>query len=191
MGLDLEAFNALADVDDSPDSSIIERLRFDDALEIPYQLTDVDLWLNYCNDDLYHLDKAVRNLINKSRYTRLTKGQMKTAVPLVFMQIFGRKTKPSDSRVCMMLHRLLRYYCTKYTGTSKIDGVRFSNVYYFSKYAMRSKRPMSLRLRLEESEDAGPSNFREYRPGEDKRAKPRRGVTSHGPFADGPGSTQE
>lgn len=191
MGLDLTAFNELAQIDDDPDQSIVERLRFDDALEIPHQLTDVDVWLNYCNDDLYHLDKAVRALIKKSRWTRETKGKMKTAVPLVFMQIFGRRAEPGDSRVCRQLHTILKYYCTSYTGISKIDGVRFSRVYHFSKYAMRSRRPMSLRLRLEESADAGEHNFREYRLSKDKRGESRRGVTQNGPFADGASGLHE
>lgn len=182
MALDLDAFNDLFEIPDDDEPNIIERLRFDDSLDIPHQLTDVDLWLNYCNDDLYHLDKAVRKLIARSRWTRLTRGRMKTAVPLVFMQIFGRKAGPQDSKVCRMLHRLMEYYCTSYTGTSKIDRVRFDRVYYFSKYACRSKRPMSLRLRLEESDGAA-SSFREYKLGEDKRSKSRPGVTAHGPLA--------
>jgi hypothetical protein len=183
MGLDLDAFNDLAKVDTDPDHSIIERLRFDDALEIPHQLTDVDLWLNYCNDDLYHLDKAVRDVIRKTRWARYTTGSAKTAVPLVFMQIFGRKSAPQDSRVCMMLHRLLKYYCSSFTGTSKISGQRFNHVYHFSKYAMTSKRAMSLRLRLEEA-NGKPIQFGSHNAGKDKRAEPRRGVTQNGPFAD-------
>jgi hypothetical protein len=186
VGLDLNAFNDLANVDSDPDDNIIERLRFDDALEIPHQLTDVDLWLNYCNDDLYYLDKEVRKVINRTRWTRVRKGSTKTAVPLVFFQIFGRKTEPGDSRVCMMLHRLLRYYCTSHTGTSKIAGVRFTKVYHFSKYACRSKNPMSLRLRLEEANGEA-RQFSEYDAGKDKRAVTRRGVTQNGPFADGRG----
>lgn len=187
MALDLGALNEIADIGtDEDEQSIVERLRFDDALEIPHQLADVDVWLNYCNDDLYYLDKEVRKFINRSRWTRETKGKMKTAVPLVFLAIFGRKATPQDSSVCKMLHRILRYYCTSYTGTSKIAGVRFSRVYHFSKYAMRSKRAMSLRLRLEESRDGGENNFREYATGKDKRAEPRRGITQNGPFADEP-----
>lgn len=189
MALDLAAFNQLANVTE-PDESVIERLRFDDALEIPHQLADLDVWLNYCDDDLYYLDKAIRSVIKKSRYTRETKGYMKTAVPLVFMQIFGRKATPADSKVCRMMHKILRYYCTRFTGESKINGVRFAHVYHFSKYAMRSKRPMSLRLRLEESEDGGDHNFNEYGVGKDKRSKSRRGATTHGPLADGTGSLE-
>lgn len=184
MGLDLTAFNELAKIDTDPEQTIIERFRFDDALEVPHQLTDVDIWLNYCNDDLYYLDKAVRGVIKRSRYTRRTKGSMKTAVPLVFLQIFGRKPSAKDSQTCVMLHRLLKYYCTSYTGESKISGVRFSRVYHFSKYACIQKRPMSLRLRLEESKNGGSSAFREYRPSGSKRGKPRRGTTPHGPLAD-------
>ena len=190
MTLDLDAFNDMALPAGEPEKSIIERLRFDSALEIPHQLTDVDLWLNYCNDDLYHLDKEVRRVIKRTRWTRLRKGTTKTAVPLVFMQIFGRKTEPGDSRVCMMLHRLLRYYCTSHTGTSKIAGVRFTKVYHFSKYAMRSRNPMSLRLRLEEANGES-RQFSEYDAGKDKRAVSRRGVTQNGPFADGRDRTKE
>ena len=153
MNLDFDAFNELAEIDTKPDQTVIDRLRFDDALEIPHQLADVDVWLNYCNDDLYYLDKEVRAFIKRTRWSRQTKGKMKTAVPLVFMQIFGRKVEPSDQQVCRMLHKLLTYYCTSYTGISKINGVRFARVYHFSKYACRSRRPMSLRLRLEESAD--------------------------------------
>ena len=182
MALDLDAFNDMADIPDDDQPNIMERLRFDDSLDIPHQLTDLDMWLNYCNDDLYHLDKAVRELIKKSRWTRLTRGRMKTAVPLVFMQLFGRKAGPGDGKACKMLHRLFEYYCTSYTGASKIDGIRFDRVYYFGKYACRSKRPLSLRLRLEES-DASESSFREYRLSEDKRTKSRPGTTAHGPLA--------
>jgi hypothetical protein len=190
MGLDLDAFNDVAGVEAAPDSTIIERFRFDSALDIPHQLTDIDVWLNYCNDDLYYLDKEVRGVIKRTRWTRQTKGKMKTAVPLVFAQIFGRHTEPKDSRVCLMLHRLLVYYCTSYTGTSKIAGRRFNRVYHFSKYAMTTKRPMSLRLRLEEA-DGAPIQYGNYNDGQDKRAEPRRGVTQNGPLADGPGRLQE
>lgn len=181
--LDLTALNDIAPVDSEPEPSIVERLRFDSDLDIPHQLTDVDLWLNYCNDDLYYLDKAVRELIKKTRWTRQTRGKMKTAVPLVFLQIAGRPAEAKDSRTCMMLHRILRYYCTSYTGISKINGVRFSKVYHFSKYACRSKRALSLRLRLEES-NGDDSSFRAYGTGQDKRAEPRPGVAQNGPFAD-------
>ena len=187
--LDLSALNDIAKIKPTePDKSILERLRFDDALDIPHQLSDVDVWINYCNDDLYELDRAVRAFIKKSRWTRETKGSMKTSVPLTFLAIFGRKPTAKDSYTCMIMHRLMRYYCTSYTGTSKISGQRFNHVYHFSKYACVSKRALSLRLRLEESNGAN-SSFREYSPGQDKRAEPRRGVTQHGPLADGRGRT--
>jgi hypothetical protein len=192
MGLDLDAFNEITKVNSDPDESIVQKLRFDDALDLPHQLTDMDVWLNYCNDELYELDQAVRRILKKTRWKRQQSGSMKTAVPLMFLQIFGRSATPSDSRVCVMLHRLLKYYCTRYTGTSKIAGVRFTRVYHFSRYACNAKRPMSLRLRLEESADAGESNFREYRVKDDKRAvRSRRGTTPHGPLADESGGVPE
>jgi hypothetical protein len=190
MGLDLDAFNEVTRVDTDPDRSIVDRFRFDDALDIPHQLTDVDLWLNYCNDDLYYLDKALRAVIKRTRWSRQSKGNMKTALPLIFAQIFGRHSAPQDSQICVMLHRLLKYYCTSYTGTSKIAGVRFNRVYYFSKYAMNSRRPLSLRLRLEEA-DGKQIRYGEYGAGKDKRAQPRRGTTPHGPVAHEPGGVSE
>lgn len=190
MPLDLGAFDHMTKLAPEYDESIVERLRFDDALDVPHQLTDVDVWLNYCNDDLYNLDKAVRIVINKTRWSRKTKGYMKTAVPLMFMQIFGRRAEDRDSHVCKMMHRILEYYCTSFTGTTKIAGQRFNRVYYFSKYACRSKRPMSLRLRLEES-NGSDNSFREYNAGEDKRKQSRRGVAPHGPLADERGRLPE
>ena len=155
MGLNLEGFNQLAGVDTDPDETIIEQLRFDDALEIPHQLTDIDMWKNYTDDRLYELDKEVRAYINKSKYNvRRSKGHMKTAVPLVFMYIFGRAAGSEDSQICVILHRLLRYYCSKVTGSTTLDKQRYTRVYYFSKYAMYDKRPYSIRLRLEENANA-------------------------------------
>lgn len=155
MGLNLEGFNQLAGVNTDPDETLIEQLRFDDALEIPHQLTDLDMWKNYTDDRLYELDKEVRAFINKSRYgARRTKGCMRTAVPLVFMYIFGRAAGPEDSQICVILHRLLKYYCTRNTGSTTLDGTRFTRVYYFSRYAMSGKRPYSIRLRLEENANA-------------------------------------
>lgn len=149
MGIELCGFDDAIKANKEPDQSIIDRLRFDDSLEIPWQITDLDLWANYVDNDLYELDKKVREFFSKNRYQRERKGQQKTAVPLVFAWIFGRPPTPADSQVCVKLHTLLRYYCTRYTGVNEIKGVRFTHVYYFSKYATKNKRPYSLRLRLE------------------------------------------
>lgn len=189
MALDLDAFNDI--VLEEEEENIIERLRFDDSLEIPHQLTDVDLWLNYCNDDLYHMDKEIRAYIKKTRWHRVKRGSFKTAAPLIFIHLFGRKATPADSHTCRMIHKLLDYYCTKYTGTSMINGIRFSRVYYFSKYACTGKRPLSIRLRLEEADGEFKGSFREYKLSKSKRAKPRPGVTAHGPFANGGGGVPE
>lgn len=155
MSLNLEGFNQLAGVDTDPDETLIEQLRFDDALEIPHELTNVDMWKNYTDDRLYELDKEVRAFINKSKYNiRRSRGHMKTAVPLVFMYIFGRAAGPEDSQICVILHRLLKYYSTKSTGSTTLNNTRMTRVYYFSRYAMYGKRPYSIRLRLEENADA-------------------------------------
>ena len=139
-----------------PDENIIERLRFDDALEIPIELTDLDLWSNYINDDLYHLDKKIREYFKKTRYARENKKgkkEFRTTANAMFLWIYGRTPTQKDSYTCRMIHMLLKYYCTSYTGKNVFAGKRVPHVYKFSKYATKNKRPYSLRLRLEEAKN--------------------------------------
>lgn len=148
-----ELFEAVGGSQDDPDGNVIDRLRFDDALEIPIELTDLDLWKNYVNDDLYVLDKKVREFFSKTRYRREKNGGYNTTVSMVFMWMFGRKPTSHDSHVCHILHVLMRYYCTSFTGKTTFQGKPVNRVYKFSKYATVKKRPYSLRLRLEEAND--------------------------------------
>lgn len=168
-----ELFEFLGGDELEPDKDVIERLRFDDALNIPIELTDIDLWKNYINDDLYHLDKKVREFFKKTRWKRETKGGYKTTVPAMFMWIYGRKATPSDSGVSRILHRLLEYYCSSYTGKTSFHGKRVSRVYKFTRYATKNKRPYSLRLRLEELKDGNTANVWRANPTKDKRQQPR------------------
>ena len=139
---------------EKPDQDIVERLRFDDSLDVPIELTDLDMWANYVNDDLYAMDKKIREFLKKIRYTREKKGGYRTTVPIVFAWIYGRKPEPKDSGACRMLHELMRYYCTSYTGKETTHkGKKVTRAYNFSKYATENRRPYSLRLRLEEAKD--------------------------------------
>lgn len=142
-----------------PDRGIVDRLRFDDALSVPIELTDLDLWSNYVNDDLYELDKKVREFLKKTRYARQKKGLFRTTASVVFAWVFGRQPNPEDGAVCKTLHELLKYYCTSYVGPTTFQGKKVNRVYEFSRYAASNKRPYSLRLRLEES-DAGDKIWR-------------------------------
>ena len=135
------------------DQNIIDRFRFDDALNVPIELTDADLWTNYINEDLYIMDKKVREFFAKTRYQREKKGGYRTTASLVFAWIYGRQPEASDGAACRMLHELLKYYCTSYTGATTYMGKKVSRVYEFSKFATTRKRPYSLKLRLEECED--------------------------------------
>ena len=178
MPLDFRGFDGMLQENRSGcnldmDQSLVDRLRNDESMDIPWQLTDFDLWSNYVDDDLYELDKKVREYIRKCRYQRESKGGQRTAVPLVFAWIFGRKPTSKDSQVCVKLHMLLKYYCTRYTGKNAIKGRKFNRVYYFSRYAGMHKRPYSLRLRLEEQ--ASERSFVEYGDLDAKGPKPRRG----------------
>ena len=174
--LDLEGFDDLAGIEPEPDQTIIDRLRFDSELDMPWQMCDIDIWKNYCDEDLYHLDKAVRGYLLRTRWKRLHKGQLRTAVPLVFQTLFGRKAKPTDCGATKKMHVLMRYYCTRFTGKNKIGGNVHSTVYIFSKYAVIQKRPYSMRLRLEERNDerAFIATAHRYDP-ENKGPKSRRG----------------
>ena len=134
------------------EQSVVDRLRFDDSLNVPIELTDAALWANYINDDLYEMDKKVREFLKKTRYKR-QKGGYRTTASLVFAWVYGRQPVPSDGAVCRMLNELLKYYCTSYTGATTFMGKKVPRVYEFSKYAVSNKRPYSLKLRLEESED--------------------------------------
>ena len=156
--------------------NVIDRLRFDDALNVPIELTDADLWANYINEDLYDMDKKIREFLKKTRYKRMKKGCYRTTASLVFSWIYGRQPVPEDSAVCRMINEILKYYCTNYTGSTTYMGKKVSRVYEFSKYSFSNKRPYSLKLRLEEMQD-GKDPWRKS-PGADKE-KRRHGRRKH------------
>ena len=138
------------DVDD-----VVSRIRDDDALDVPIEFTDLDVWSNYMNDDLYEMDVKVREFLKKTRYQRQAKGGYKTTSSIVFAWIYGRQPEPKDGSVCRMLHKLLEYYCTSYTGRTTFQGKAVNRVYRFSKFSGNAKRPYSLKLRMEESNGSG------------------------------------
>ena len=141
------------------EKNIIERFRFDDSLNVPIELTDADLWANYINEDLYEMDKKIREFQKKTTYQRRSKGGYKTTASLVFAWIYGRTPEPEDGAACRMVHEILKYYCTSYTGATTHMGKKVTRVYKFSKYAFDKRRPYSLKLRLEEM-DAGKNPWR-------------------------------
>lgn len=158
-----------------PDEGIIERFRTDSSLEVPIELTDLDLWGNYMNDDIYEMDVKVREFLKRTRYRRQVKDGYRTTVQVVFAWIYGRHPEPSDGSACRLLHELLKYYCTSYTGRTTFKGKPVNRVYRFSKFSGNTKRPYSLRLRMEEAK--GGDVFRE---GPDSKVDKR----THGRRAD-------
>lgn len=184
--LELEGFNDEF-CPEEPDQNIIERLRNESAtFDVPWQLTDPQLWANYCDNDLYYLDKEVRRFLRKTTLHRQkqSKGQ-RTAVPLVFMWIFKRAPQPKDAQVCRKLHKLLSHYCTKWTGPSTINGVKYAKTYHFSQWSCKAtKRPYSLRLRLENLDDGKSPAFNMYLTN-DKRANAKRSKSRRGSQPDG------
>ncbi len=187
--LDISELSEVIGASPEIDQEIVDQLRFDEELSVPWELTDAEVWANYTNDKLYVIDKKLREYFKRMRWTRERKGGMKTAVPLVFVQLFGRKATPADSGTCQILHRLMRYYCTRYTGTTTIGGKRFAHAYFFSKYSTAHKRPYSLRLRLEDCNARGVGRVFAPRNTADKKGpegwKTRRGDRVNGDYAYG------
>lgn len=164
--------NSVTSYDYRNQEEMVEAIKADPEFDLPIAMTDVEMWTNYTDDVLYELDKRVREFVKKTRYIKQTKGGYRTTVPMVFTWIFGRAPEARDSAVCRVLHELMTYYCTSYTGESRYRGKKVGRVYKFSKYSCREKRPYSLRLRLEENERA---NFRRNPDaGKDKRDVVRR-----------------
>lgn len=164
----------LFDTPESADEDLIKQLREAEDMEIPVELTDLDLWSNYTNEELYLLDKKVREFFKKTRYKRKSKNGYRTTAQVVFTWIFGRKPAPADGAICRTIHTLLKYYCTSYTGKTTFNGKPVNRVYNFTKYATNNRRPYSLRLRIEESGEHN-AVFRESPDAsKDKRAHGRR-----------------
>lgn len=161
-----------------PDEDIITALRTDEAVDVPIELTDLDLWANYTNYDLYIMDQKLREFIKRIRWKKETHGGYRTTASVVFAWIYGRQPTPSDGYVFRLLHELLKYYCTSYTGQTTYRGKKVNRVYRFSSHAATHKRPYSLRLRLEEAAENGTQSqsilHRNPDAGKDKRQHGRR-----------------
>lgn len=180
-----ELFSAIGgDKHPEPDKDIIERFRIDDSLQVPIELTDLDLWANYINDDLYIMDKKMREFFQKIRWKQEQKGGYKTTASAMFAWIYGRQPVASDGYACRMIHELLRYYCTSFTGQTTFGGKKVNRVYKFSKYATRKKRPYSLKLRLEVMKDGQDPWRRSPVDNDSKRSHGRRKHSPDGKSAD-------
>lgn len=211
MSLDVDELYELLDRPDAverPEQNIIERRRFDDALDVPIQLTDLDAWGNYVNDDLYEMDKKIREYLRGiawRKYGKKRNGQKKffrTTAPQVFKWIYGREaTAGADGPACIWIHRLLKYYCTEHTGSTTYRGKRVGKVYKFSPTAAMIRgekilrRPMSLRLRIEEAQEEAARSGKEINwdgllradPTTDKRARRRQKPSGDGDDENGQG----
>ena len=154
-----------------PDEDILHRFRDDDALEVPIELTDLELWANYTNDDLYLMDSKIREFLKRTRYKRQAKDGYRTTASMIFAWIYGRKPDAHDGAACRMIHMLLKYYCTSYTGRTTYKGKPVERVYNFSRYSAINRRPYSLRLRLEEANPGDDVWRGGTRDNEDKRTR--------------------
>lgn len=180
-----ELFAAIGGEQPEPDQNILERFRIDESLQVPVELTDLDLWANYVNEDLYIMDKKIREFFRKIRWKQETKGGYKTTAPVMFAWIYGKQPEAQDGYACRMIHELLKYYCTSFTGQTTYKGKKVNRVYKFSKYATKNKRPYSLKLRWEEAKDGQNPWRKSPVDNERKRSYGRRKHSSTGEQADG------
>lgn len=56
MALDMEGFDEFSNFE--MDENLVNELRMDEDFGIPWQMTDFDVWNNYCDQRLYELDKT-------------------------------------------------------------------------------------------------------------------------------------
>lgn len=149
MPLDISGINDAFGLSEDPEHEAFVDKIYDDALEFPFQLTDIDAWKNYTDDELYAVEKKFRVYLKETRSQRV-QGKNKTALHLIFAYIYGRKPTPEDTRQNKTIKRVLEHYSTKVTGRSEIHGKPVAHVYYLTKNT-HLKKPLSLRLQLEES----------------------------------------
>lgn len=137
-----------------------ELLDANPGFEMPAQLTDAELWENYCDEELYLLEKKLREYFKAMAHRSKTKGGYRTSCGLVFNWMFGRPAQPEDGAICRKLNRLLNFYAQKVTGRTTIQGKEVPKCYHISKYGTFARRPLSVKLRLElnEQETGKPTN---------------------------------
>ena len=60
-------FEAVGGVPNDEGDGVFERFRKRDEIDIPIELTDIDKWSNFVNDDLYEMDSKLREFLRKIR----------------------------------------------------------------------------------------------------------------------------
>jgi len=172
MDLEFDGFDDLVGYREDEEGAA----EFADGSGIPTAMTDYEVWENYCDDYLYEMDKRLRAYFKKQRWRRERDGGFKTSASLVFAYLFGRKPTNRDTKATRTLNQLLRYYATRCSkGHARVNNKQYVRVYYFSKYATLKKRPYSLRLRIEEAEDAGKGYTLSVHPNLGKDGRPSGG----------------
>ncbi len=153
MALDWDALDVAAfenDREDNPTNRVQKMLEESPGVELPADLTDLELWENYCDEELYLLEKKLREYFKAMMSRSVAKGGYRTSCQLVFVWMFGHKPDPkTDGPICKKLNRLLNFYAYEVTGNSQIAGKKFPKTYKISKYGTFGRRPLSVKLRME------------------------------------------
>lgn len=156
------------------ETNAVQELLDQEIPTLPPQMSDFTVWDNYIDEELYVLEKKLREYFESMRqYAKKNQGYQTTA-PMVFNIIFGRPPQPEDRGICVKLNRLLNYYSYKITGKQKVGGKWADKVYWIRKYGTEKRRPMSIKLRMEwTNEQYGQStnqmSFTEVTEGKTKR----------------------
>ncbi|MBQ0159318.1 MAG: hypothetical protein KBT28_01665 [Bacteroidales bacterium] len=126
-----------------------ELLDANPGFQLPADLTDAELWENYCDEELYLLEKKLREYFLAMRSRSKSKNGYRTSCDLVFTWMFGRPPEAKDGALCKKLNRLLNFYAAKVTGATTINGKKIARCYHISKYGTFERRPLSVKLRME------------------------------------------
>ena len=161
MEFDLSAFDTLDHTKKEEESKVIARLK-DADFQFPHAMANATTWERYVNDDLYYLDKAIREILLKTRHARIEQGGMKTNSRLMFITIFGEEPKNNreDNNTLKLINRILSHYAKRKTNVTKVQGKRLRSVFHFTPGQFKDRRPgytplpISLKLRMEEQERA-------------------------------------
>ena len=119
--------------------------------ELVSLIGESDRWQQYENSLVYELDSLVRDWIAvNSKHSKWKSHYMcrRYTMKMVWEQIFG-KPYERDSKIDVMLPRILAYYSSKIQTCGSIHGKWYNKKIYTISPKRIKRPPYSLRLRLE------------------------------------------
>ena len=142
---EMEAINKLREMNEADDE-------LDDKEQMPWQLTDLEIWANYTDELLYELEIRVRKFLEATAAGRRHYKGQTVIVSKLYEWIFGEPPEDKNGIVCRKLHEIMGYYASKRTGSTTYRGKRIPAGVYKLRTYEGNRIPYSIRLRLELNE---------------------------------------